>query len=282
MARTIVYQSYRTHDVPDVIALCMESCRNWAAAKGLEYRFFDDSFFELVPAWMREKCRQHVLPVTDIARLIAARQFLNVGYDRTIWVDADVLIFDPNNFSIDESIPSAFIRETWLERDSYFRPVIKRHVANAVCTFTNGSALLDFCIERNELECQKALSIHPLQIGTRFLTDLHRLVPFDTLQNVGLFSPTVIADELIGEGNYVAAYMQAHGSPIFAANLCASVVGRQEQGYIMSYDDLLELAAHLQRSKGREMNSRLDEPPISLVRRWPSIDTGKLSRAPTI
>ena len=59
--KTIVYQSYRTTDVPAWVQTCLHSARDWAASRGFEYRFFDDRFFDYCPPWYREKVGKQVL-----------------------------------------------------------------------------------------------------------------------------------------------------------------------------------------------------------------------------
>ena len=44
--KTVVFQSYKTEDVPPWIATCMDGVRQWSAAKGFDYRFMDDQFFD--------------------------------------------------------------------------------------------------------------------------------------------------------------------------------------------------------------------------------------------
>ena len=44
--KTLVYQSFRTSDVPGWVTRCMKSVRGWAADRGFDYQFFDDRFFE--------------------------------------------------------------------------------------------------------------------------------------------------------------------------------------------------------------------------------------------
>jgi hypothetical protein len=60
--------------------------------------------------------------LTNLARLVATRQRLDAGYERVIWMDADVFVFDPANLVFDFSAESlttgyAFGREVWLFRD---------------------------------------------------------------------------------------------------------------------------------------------------------------------
>jgi hypothetical protein len=39
--------------------------------------------------------------VSDLARLTLARDYLAQGYDRALWVDADVVVFDPDALALD-------------------------------------------------------------------------------------------------------------------------------------------------------------------------------------
>ena len=83
--KTVVYQSYRTHDVPSWISRCMASVEEWAAQTGADYRFLDDSFLEYAPEWHREKTENDIYLVSDLARLKVAGALLAEGYERTIW-----------------------------------------------------------------------------------------------------------------------------------------------------------------------------------------------------
>src|SRR5258706_16177245 len=89
--RTVVYQSYRTNSVPTWITRCLESVREWAKCQGFDYVFIDDRLFEYAPQWYRTKVKDDILLISDLARLKLAKEFLDQKYQRTIWVDADVL-----------------------------------------------------------------------------------------------------------------------------------------------------------------------------------------------
>lgn len=78
----------------------MQSAREWAKSNHYDYRFYDDSLFDYAPDWFRKKADHHPCPVTDLARLVVARQLLTEGYDRTVWMDADMLIFDPKSMKL--------------------------------------------------------------------------------------------------------------------------------------------------------------------------------------
>ena len=53
--KTVVYQSYRTHDVPPWVEACLQSTRAWAASRGFQHRFLDDRFFDFCPRWYRQR-----------------------------------------------------------------------------------------------------------------------------------------------------------------------------------------------------------------------------------
>ncbi len=48
--KTVVHQSYRTEDVPGWIRRCLRGGRDLSQAKGYDYRFAGDEFFDLLPA----------------------------------------------------------------------------------------------------------------------------------------------------------------------------------------------------------------------------------------
>ena len=113
----------------------METVPQWAEQRGYEYRFFDDGFFDRVPAWFKERVRQLILPMSDLARLLVARELLDAGFDRVIWVDADVLIFDLERFDVDVTANCAFCRELWLGEVADGTMQIYPRVNNAVAHY---------------------------------------------------------------------------------------------------------------------------------------------------
>ena len=115
-AKTVVIQSFRTHDVPQWIQDCIESVRAWAEQSGFSYKITGDEFLELPPAWYRRKSAQHITVVADLARLLLMRQCFLEGFDRTIWIDADVVVFNPDLLSIDPELSFGYSREVWVEQ----------------------------------------------------------------------------------------------------------------------------------------------------------------------
>jgi hypothetical protein len=96
---TVVYQSYRSSGSPAWIDRCLASVREWAEARAYHYVFVGDELFDLVRLGTGKESGQ-ILPITDLARLELAARFLAEGYERAVWIDADVLVFNPQRFEI--------------------------------------------------------------------------------------------------------------------------------------------------------------------------------------
>ncbi len=256
--KTLIIQSYRTSDVASWIAICIASVRSWAAAAGHDYEFVDDALFDFAPAWVRERCGTQILPVTDVARLYLMRERLRQGWQRVIWVDADVLVFAPKRFLLDEPMPYALCREVWLSLHGD-RAETAEFVNNAVIVMTQAQPILDFWL----FAAEEILRTHPpgpvekLIVGTRLLTDLAKAMPLRVINNVGLFSPPVIRDIARGGGPSVQAWSRRYGHVVDAANLCASLQDREAGGARIGAEDLEQAVQALLRSKGAIVNDHL-------------------------
>lgn len=203
----------------------MEIVPLWAERHGFEYRFFDDGFFDRVPAWFKRRVNHLVLPMSDLARLLVGQDLLNEGFERVIWVDADVLIFDIDQFRIDIPGTCAFCKEWWLGPNAENKMQLYSRVNNAVSMFTRESSVLDFYIESAQAFVRhKRSQIGHADIGTQFLSRLHALAHFPLLTDVGMISPWLLNDIAEGPGELTQRYMQHTNTPIFAANLCGSMV----------------------------------------------------------
>lgn len=258
--KTIVYQSYRTQEVPAWINRCMETVRDWAKMSGFDYEFIDDRLFDFVPKEYLEKVRRNICMVSDLARLVIAREYLNKGYARTIWVDADVIIFNPNKFIIDVSREFAFCREIWVHIDSASKLVFTEKVNNSVTVFTGGNTFLDFYIYAIKSMVQnKKEPLLSTDAGTQFLTRLYPHSYFNLLRNIGLFSPVLIWGILNDKTLWIRKYMELCSQPLVAANLCNSFRGTTFSGIKMHdgmYDQVIEI---LQSSRGEVLNKYLAE-----------------------
>ena len=166
--RTVVYQSYRTTRVSTWIESCMESVRSWAAANAFDYQFIDDRLFDSVPPWFREKAGQQICPVTDLARLVVARDLLAQGYERTVWVDADMVVFAPDRMAVKIDKDFAFCHEVWVKSDANGEPTWVQQVNNSITIFTRGSIHLDFFIDACQRIARSKTQLDRLDVGIGF------------------------------------------------------------------------------------------------------------------
>ena len=226
--KTVVYQSYKPAGGPQWIAACMASVRDWAALHGFDYRFVDDGIFDLVPDWYREKAGNRIPVITDLGRLLLARDFLAEGYDRTVWLDADVLVFDAEGFVLDIAEEFAFGAETWIQRTTSGGLRAYRNVHNAVSVFCAGNSFLDFYIHA----CRSVVGrleggVPPQIVGPKLLTSLHNTIGFRLIPEVAMLSPLVVADVAKGEGPALDLFRRREPGPLRAANLCSSLTGTE-------------------------------------------------------
>src|SRR5882757_9356511 len=142
--KTIIYQSFRTENVPGWIAACMKSVREWAEAKGFAYRFWDDRFFDFVPRELYPRASVNKCVLTDYARLIAAKQLLSEGWDRAVWLDRTVL----------------------------GRPQFRLTVNNSVSVFCKNETIIDFYLEAAGAILRSDRPLTLLSIGTDVLLKL--------------------------------------------------------------------------------------------------------------
>ena len=223
--RTLVFQSYRTRDVARFLERCMASVRAWTRDSGFDYRFLDDRFFDIVPAWYRERVGGNKLVLANLARLVAARNVLREGYDRAVWIDADVLVFDPAAFRLDAPEGFALVLETWIRSHAGGHEPL-RQVNNCVAVFDAGNPFLDYAIWAHEtLVRHRPQDVVPHGTSTRLFTAISAATPLPLLTNVGILTPAM-ALELAGPGDGPAleAFARLHGHPVQAVNLCGSLV----------------------------------------------------------
>lgn len=267
--KTIVYQSYRTHEVPAWITRCLESVRDWAEAKGFDYRFFGDEFLERAGNSYLEKVRRNVLLTSDFSRLLTARDFLSGGYERTIWVDADVFIFDPVGLEVQVDMEYAFCDEIWMEktsfsdrmrnlilRKSYQRFQCDKRVNNAVCVFVAGNSLLDFYIHAVQriVASRNPDAITPWTAGVGFLTRLNSAIKLPLLKSVGQFNPLLLDAVCNDRRDILSCFASRLDQPIQAANLCSSYSSQGYQGIRLSAAQYLLALRILADSKGNVIN----------------------------
>ena len=224
--KTVVIQSYRTTGVSGWRNKCLRSVREWAAHNGFEYTFLGDEIFERVPGWYRDKVGGNVLLMTDLARLVLAKEQLDDGFERAVWVDADVIVFDPYGLSVDVDGQYGFCRQIWIGRRRlgrgpeyflrrYFKTQARSEVNNAVAVFHRHCSFLAFYIDKCQaIVRNKTGKFNGLEVGTTFLTQLSRIMPVPIIDGIGLFSPLVNRDDAESGGAALPLHINAFAQPL--------------------------------------------------------------------
>lgn len=245
--KTVVLQTYRDYNVPDWMTLTLQSVREWSAGRGYDYVFIGDEFFDYAPPWVHEKCGAQRLPVTDFARLHYLKDYLARGYERVVWIDADVLVFRPALFDIDVLSGYAFSREILMLKNQQGKLQIgPPGINNAVMLFEQDNPMLDFYLLAAESILRQVVTgrLKHTAIGTEFLSRLARTMPLARLNCVGLFTPLLMADIAEGGKTLWPIYQKAFKYPMHAANLCGSLTSfsteqrNTEEKYARAIDKL--------------------------------------------
>lgn len=253
-ASTVVFQSYRTRNVSGWIARCLTSVRQWAIQSGHDYHFVGDEFLTLVPNWYRAKAGPEICPVTDLARLLLARELLSRGYELAIWMDADVLVFDPDAMRLNLTRGFAFTHETWVYAGPSGKPVVEHKVNNAITLFARQNRHLDFFIDACLRIARAREQLGKFAVGTHFLSNLRRILPFPLVQIAGTLSAPLMREIAQDDrSDFLAVHGQALPQAIACANLCASLAWRDALGGLpeVIYEQAIE---RLLASRGEILN----------------------------
>lgn len=230
--QTTVLQSFRQTDVPAWMTTCMASVAAWAESQGWAYRFRGDDLFDLVPDDIRQKYSAQRPLLADIARLKWARQIFDqdLSVERVIWLDADVLLFTPENIILPDA-DFAVGRQVWVQPDAKDKLRVYRQVHNAILAIHRASPALDFLIQTAaDLATRHHGPASPQLLGPKLLTALHNIVGFGVIEGVGMASPRVLADISMGSGPAYDLLRQQSPGPLGALNLCASYQGQTVDG----------------------------------------------------
>lgn len=239
-ATTVVFQSYRTREVAPWIAQCLASVKQWALGRGHDYHFAGDEFLALAPDWYRAKAGAEICPVTDLARLLLAKELLARGYELAIWVDADVLVFDPAAMAL--SIPRgfAFTDETWVYAGPNDVPVVEHNVNNSLTLFARQNQHLDFFIDACYRIARARPQLGKCAVGTNFLSNLRRILPFPVVEIAATLSEPLLREIADGDRTtFLAAHGQELTQPVVCANLCASLAHGDATIYERAVERLL-------------------------------------------
>ena len=223
MPATLVLQSHREPLPFAWLQRCLDSVRAWSVDNGFEYRFMGDELFQQLPSDLWSKLRHRPVIASDLARLISLQQALQEGYDCVLWLDADMLVFRPDEFRL---CPDSYCmgREVWIQADprGAVRAFVKVH--NAVLMFRRGNPFLDFYRDTAERLLRLNDGGMPAQfVGPKLLTAIHNIAQCPVMETAGMLSPMVMRDLLDGGGDALELFR--HKSPVLptAANLSSSL-----------------------------------------------------------
>ncbi len=257
---TLVLQSWPPTRLAPWLERCVGSVADWAALRGYRYRYVDDRLLDIVPAWYRERCGMQRLAVTDLGRLLLMREALaDADCERVVWVDADVLVFDPQRFTADARDDAAFSRECWIWRDAQGAVKSVTGINNALMAMRRGTPLLDFYIRA----CERIVAETPADklqhndVGTVFLSRLGQAMPLALVPGMELFSPALVADIAAGGGEVVATFARGMPRAVACANLCRSLVGKPIWGVTLDERDLDRAVERLLADRGELLNRHL-------------------------
>ena len=236
---------------------CTRSVKDWAALRGFAWRYVDDRLLDIVPAWYRERCGAQRLAVTDLGRLLLMREALaEPGCERVLWVDSDVLVFDPQRFDANTKDDAAFSRECWIWRDAQGAIQSVTGINNALMAMRRGTPLLDFYIRA----CERIVAETPVdrlrhnEVGTVFLSKLGQAMPLALVPGMELFSPALVADIAEGDGEVVATFARGMPRPAACANLCRSLVGQRIWDVTPDERDMDRAVGRLLADRGELLN----------------------------
>lgn len=219
--RSIVLQSFRAWDVPAWMHAAMRSVRAWAESRGHDYRFQGDTFLDYAPGWARWRLRTQMPAVTDLARLAWMRATLAEGFDRVIWADADLLVFDPERFTLPEGAGHACARELhlYLHEDGSTEP--RPGINNAVMMVEAGDPFVERYLAAALAEAGRADPVtmpHTL-LGPVLLARLASEQAIPLIEGVGVFGPGLMDGIAKGGNGLTREYLRHVPVPPAAANL---------------------------------------------------------------
>lgn len=220
--KTLIVQSYRDHDVPGWIERCLVSVRNWARSKGYDYRLTGDEIFALCGDDYLAAVGDNMRSITNLCRLELIKLILaEEGYDRVIWMDADIFVFAPDRLDFAPGTRIAMPLETWLwHADGEWK--VRRTLNNCVVVCPKGDPDIDLFVQATRHRARHHPVTHNHELGVHLIRGMYEFLRFELLTNVGMFSNEFLI--ALVEGDQAAIRLQAleHQTPVYAANICAS------------------------------------------------------------
>lgn len=275
MPRLTILQAYQGDARPAWIDLCLASVRDWALRHGYHH-VFTDRLFDRVPSWFHRHCGPENGPMTDLGRTMLMQDCLDSGSNGSggpvCWVDADVLVFAPDELRLPPVVGLTGVREiTPLVDDEGVLSFSAAGINGAVLAEAAGGTGLAAYARAIEVRVAAApAGAVPRTIaGPLLLTELALSLDIAVFDHVGLVTPALGGELLRGETRIAAAYARAFGAPLHAANLCHFARGVVAPARRSEYDRaMLRLVALLRDSGGSVINDAVDVPdtPSRMIR----------------
>jgi hypothetical protein len=264
MKKSVVFQAFARHRPPAFVGRCLASVRAWSARHGHEYRYYGDEILDVLPGWYRDRLDGRIVHQVNLARLHIARDLLANGAERVVWLDADVLVFDPEAFDLDAPEGFAFCREVWLDNDRDGDGYVPTYRVNqAVIVADRGNAFLDYCLWAHERMIRDdAEGVLRSDTSTALLTAIHATTPLPLVTNVAMMTPRLIREIVDGgEQPALREYVRRHAYATQAVNMTLSLVGREYGGAQASADDYDAACATLLATQGAALGLARIYPP---------------------
>jgi hypothetical protein len=244
----LVYQSH-SNRAPRWIRQCTATVRAWAAARGYRYRLLGDELFDGVGLEVALKARS-MLPVADLGRLLWAERLLAEN-ESVVWVDADVVVFDPERLAVDTNAPFLVCREVLVTRDKagLSTPGVTIAYSPTVLFFRRGEPFLGRWIAAARKLADQRPQLGDAEFGRELLRKLARGKVLPAIKSVGHFNAAVLKEIYGHEGPATQLMMRASGTPFAAANLCGH--------YHMHGAVYLKIVEKLIATRGRVVNDAL-------------------------
>lgn len=264
---TLVIQAYQVLPpnrlIPSWIRRCMKSVQDWANNSGFDYQFFSDDFLEVVPLSLRECCGGQIHPVTDIARLLLLRRAHELGYEQAIWLDADVLIFNPERLSINLTDGAAFGYGVMVgEKEDGSVNVGMPAPHNGLVVMSAGHPLLGYYLYAIERILQHVPwgTLARTALGPDLIARITQVAPVECITSVGWLTPALQFELARGVTRLAQAYAGAYKYPLAAADLCHFYRAHLSIEQRDSYDRLVnEAIDRLLTSQGDVINAYLTD-----------------------
>jgi hypothetical protein len=235
--KVLVFQSH-PRNAPPWIRRCAASVRGWTRQQDWQYRLLGDELFRGIPLAITLKAQSR-LPLADLGRLLWTKRLLK-DWDRVVWIDSDVLVFNPESFLIDLSQEHLVCREILIARGRGGGKLTAAKAYNpTVLMFSRQSAFLDEWLRGIERKASASKGLGDPDFGRDLLRRLSPRGGLPAVFSVGHFNAAILKEIHGHPGPAIGRMMEASGVPFAAANLCGHHK-LPDETYLRIIDRLLE------------------------------------------